>query len=182
MAHLCPWWFNYVIDNPLRFLLHSPLRLFRPYLTQAASVLDIGSGMGWASLGMARLIGPRGRVFALDVQRQSLDSLMKRAEKKGVNKQIVPILSSATDFDLPHLVDFALAFWSVHEIPEHDKLFALVRKNLTPNGKFLIAEPRFHVTKKDFAEIMAEAGNAGLEVVEEPEVAWSHTALFKRNE
>ena len=50
--------------------------------------------------------------------------------------------------------DFILAFYMVHEVPDQKKLFVELKSILKPNGKVYIIEPKFHVTKKMFNNIM----------------------------
>lgn len=48
------------------------------------TVLDVGCGVGWFSIPMARMAGDRGRVIAVDLQQQMLDMLRRRAAAAGV--------------------------------------------------------------------------------------------------
>lgn len=34
LAHVCPWWLNYCIDNPLRRFIHNPDEIFGPYVNR----------------------------------------------------------------------------------------------------------------------------------------------------
>jgi hypothetical protein len=51
---------------------------------------------------------------------------------------------------------------------------------LKPNGRVLIVEPPFHVSKSAFEETIKIARNAGFIVVERPRVLLSKTAVFKK--
>lgn len=86
--HVCPWWGGYFIDNPLRRLLHDPTKIVGPYVRPGMSVLDVGCGMGWFSIPMARWVGDQGRVLAVDLQQQMLDVLRRRAASAGVAHRI----------------------------------------------------------------------------------------------
>ena len=46
--------------------------------------------------------------------------------------------------------DFILAFYMVHETSDHGKFIEQVKKWLRDNGRFLLVEPRFHVSKAKF--------------------------------
>ncbi len=48
---VCPWWICYTFDNPLRRLIHDPERLLEPYVKPGMTVVDIGCGMGYFTLG-----------------------------------------------------------------------------------------------------------------------------------
>jgi len=53
MAHVCPWWGGYFIDNPIRRLLHNPEKIVGPYVASGITVMDVGCGMGLFSIAMA---------------------------------------------------------------------------------------------------------------------------------
>src|SRR5262249_50571293 len=57
--------------------------LRRAGLTQGDSVLDVGCGVGDVALIAARLVGPTGRVLAIDRADRALDSARRRAEAAG---------------------------------------------------------------------------------------------------
>ena len=88
MAHICPWWGGYFIDNWFRRLLHNPEKIVGPYVKPGMTVMDVGCGMGMFSIAMAKMVGAEGRVIAVDLQQKMLDVLRKRAEKAGVADRI----------------------------------------------------------------------------------------------
>ncbi len=65
---VCPWWLGYLLVSPLRRLFQDPTEIVRPYAGEGMTVLDVGCGMGFFSLPMARLVGDRGRVVCVDLQ------------------------------------------------------------------------------------------------------------------
>jgi ubiquinone/menaquinone biosynthesis C-methylase UbiE len=110
-THCCPWWLAYAFDNPLRRMVHDPQKVLGPYLRPGMVALDFGCGMGYFSIAMAKMVGPEGKVLAVDLQSQMLAIMMKRARKAGVDGRIVPVRAEKTRFVLPEPVDFALAMW-----------------------------------------------------------------------
>jgi 2-polyprenyl-3-methyl-5-hydroxy-6-metoxy-1,4-benzoquinol methylase len=66
--HVCPWWFAYTFDNPLRRLIHPPVRIFEGLVQEGQTAVDIGCGMGYFTLGLARMVGQNGQVIAVDLQ------------------------------------------------------------------------------------------------------------------
>jgi len=52
-------------------------------------VADIGCGPGFFTVEMARLVGSRGKVLAVDVQKRMLDILRRRSAEEGVEERIV---------------------------------------------------------------------------------------------
>ncbi|HMK52141.1 MAG TPA: methyltransferase domain-containing protein, partial [Thermodesulfobacteriota bacterium] len=76
-------------------------------------------------------------------------------------------------------VDFALAFYVVHEIPNEKEFFEELKSILKPEGQALIVEPSFRVSKAAFKETIAKARDAGFTPAEGPKVFLSKTAILK---
>ena len=79
-------------------------------------------------------------------------------------------------------IDFALAFWMVHEVPNQIKFFHEMRFLLKPEARLLIAEPTIHVTRAMFEETLKRAGEAGFTVTENPKIFMSRTAVLSLRE
>ena len=85
MAHrICPWWLGYLLASPLRRLYQDPRAILAPHLRPGAIVIETGPGMGFFTLEIARLVGPAGRVVAIDVQPKMIDALRRRAMRAGL--------------------------------------------------------------------------------------------------
>ncbi|NLF67833.1 MAG: class I SAM-dependent methyltransferase [Candidatus Anammoximicrobium sp.] len=176
--HVCPWWGGYFIDNSLRRWLHNPERILTPYVAAGMTSLDFGCGMGLFAIAMARLVGAHGRVIAADLQPQMLDVVRRRAQRAGVAGRIHTHRCPRDSIGLDERLDFALAFYSAHEVPDVRRLFADLYRGLNPGGRFLIVEPRGHVTAKSFANMMELAGQAGFREQERPPVRLSRAAVL----
>lgn len=179
-TEVCPWWYGYFIDNPLRRLIFAPERLFSSYVRPGMTVLDIGCGMGVNSLALARLVGPEGRVIAVDIQPRMLAAVRKRALRKGLGDRIECRLSTPESMGISGGIAFAVAFWMVHEAPDARALFAQVHSCLLPDGAFFVAEPSVHVTGKQFAGCVDIALESGLAVRARPKVPLSRAIVFER--
>jgi 2-polyprenyl-3-methyl-5-hydroxy-6-metoxy-1,4-benzoquinol methylase len=92
---VCPWWCCYTFDNPLRKLLHNPEAMLDPYIRSGSTAIDVGAGMGYFSIPLARLIGPAGHVTAIDIQAKMLEALDRRARRRGVSERIKPYLANS---------------------------------------------------------------------------------------
>jgi hypothetical protein len=75
-------------------------------------------------------------------------------------------------------VDFILAFWMVHEVPDQNKFFQQLKTLLTAEGKILIAEPKMHVTAEDLNRTVDIAQSCGLQCTAKPAISFSHSALL----
>ncbi len=178
--HVCPWQHAYWFDNIFRRLVHNPAKLYGAYVELGGVALDVGCGMGFNSLGLARLVGAGGRVIAVDVQPEMLEVLGKRAARAGLGERIETRVCAADRIGVSEPVGFAVAFWMVHEVPDAGQLMRDLHACLRPGGHLLIAEPRFHVSRGDFDEEIKLAEAAGLALVDRPKVRLSLSAVFKR--
>jgi len=179
----CPPWIGYLLALSPRRLVHDPGSLLGPFVRKGMTVLEPGPGMGFFTLDLARLVGETGKVVAVDMQPEMLDAIRKRAEKAGLASRIDLRLAKRERMDLGDLgatVDFALAFAMVHEVPDAASFFGEIAAALRPGGNVLVAEPVFHVTKKEFAASIAKAEAAGLRVEARPAIRISHAALLSK--
>ncbi len=171
MAHVCPSWIGYFLLNPMRRVVQNPRRLLGPLTSRGDTVLEIGPGMGFFTLDLARLVGPEGRVVAIDIQPRMLKVLRRRLERAGlagrVDMRLVPPDRLAVD-DLAGAVDLALAIFVVHEIDDKASLFAQLRRTLKPGGRLLFAEPPLHVSRAMFERSIEIASGAGLRLLDRP--------------
>ena len=179
-SHVCPWWAGYFIDNPLRRMLHNPEAILGRYVRPGMTATDLGCGMGFFSIAMARIVGDQGRVIAVDVQQQMLDVLQRRAEKSSVASRIRAHRAETDCLGIDTSVDFALAFAVVHEVSDTERFLAQVCSCLKPEARFLVAEPRFHVSAEAFQRMLALARGVGLVVIEEPAVRLSRAVVLGR--
>jgi len=177
---VCPWWMAWTFDNPLRKWLHDPRLVLRDHVRDGMTVADIGCGMGYFSIAMAKVIGPSGKVLAVDVQQMMLDLCRKRAYRAGVSDRVRTILAAPDDIGVDVPVDLVLAFWMVHEVKNIPRFFEQVAKALRQGGTMLYAEPRMHVSRRRFDEILDHARNAGFTVVSGPGIRLSRSALLVR--
>jgi ubiquinone/menaquinone biosynthesis C-methylase UbiE len=180
-GHVCPWWMAWTFDNPLRKLFQDPERILGSLVREGMIVADIGCGMGYFSVAMARMVGPAGRVLSVDLQEKMLQYLEKRAEGAGVQDRISAILAEPDDIKITDSqVDFMLAFWMVHEVKDIPRFFGQVAKALKPSGSMLCVEPRMHVSPRRFGEILGYGKSAGFVVSDGPKVGMSRSAVLAR--
>jgi SAM-dependent methyltransferase len=89
VTHVCPWWFAYTFDNPVRRILHPPAQVLGRWVRPGMTVLDVGCGIGHFTLGMARLVGDGGRVIAADLQQSALAAVRRRAARAGLGERVI---------------------------------------------------------------------------------------------
>jgi ubiquinone/menaquinone biosynthesis C-methylase UbiE len=160
-------------------------------LKPGMTVCDLGCGNGFYTLKMAKEVGPDGKVLAVDIQKQMLDLLARRAEKAGV-KNYEPILGTVSDPKLPEgAVDLILAVDVYHEIDHPVEVLAALRKSLKKDGRLALVEFRAEDAnvpikpehKMSKAQIMKEFPANGFKLVGQyEEMPWQHVMFFERDE
>lgn len=177
--HICPWWMGYVLANPLRRLLENPDKLLGPYVKPGMTVVEYGCGMGFFTLALARMVGPEGKVIAVDVQQKMLDGMQRRVNRAGLAERVTPLLADSRGVTISDAVDFVAALHVVHELPDATAFFSQMRDIMKPGAKLLMVEPGFHVSEKDFRASVDSARSVGLTVAEEPVAGKRRSALLQ---
>jgi ubiquinone/menaquinone biosynthesis C-methylase UbiE len=181
--HICPWYLGYVLASPLRRLYQNPEKILSPYLKQGMKVLEVGPGMGFFSLPMARIVGESGRIFCIDLQEKMLQSLRRRAVRANLLVRMEMRLCSESSLqidDLAGLIDFALVFAVIHEVPDQKLLLKEIYNSLKKDGLLLISEPKGHVTKEEFEKTFVFAQSNGMKKVDSPNIRGSHSAVLRK--
>lgn len=180
---VCPVWVGYLLVSPIRELLHNPEKILSPYVKPGMTVLDIGSAMGFFSIPIARMAGPQGKVICVDMQEKMLTRLKKRAQKAGIADRIEARLCDQSTLrldDLKGKADLAVAFFVVHEVPDHPRLFRELAAALKPGALLLVVEPKGHVKEDNYNRSLEEALRQGFKVVERPEIRRSRAVVLQR--
>jgi ubiquinone/menaquinone biosynthesis C-methylase UbiE len=175
-----------MLNWPVRRLLENPGRILQPNVKPGMTVLDLGCAMGFYTLPLARLVGPEGRVVAVDVQSEMLTHLERRLHRADLAGRVTTIRSSANDLRLADTTwlksgaDFALAAHVVHEVPHVADFFSQVRTALQPGARLLVIEPRGHVSGEQFANELTAAVTAGFIIRENLAVPLARAALLEK--
>ena len=178
--HTCPWWLCFIFDNPLRRLIQDPDLILRGLVQPGQAVLDIGCGMGYFSLPLARLVGEKGTVICVDMQAEMLEATRRKAAKAGLDSIMRFQRCSENSLGLNTAADFALAFWMVHEVSDQETFLGEIKESLNPAGTLLIAEPKLHVARADFNKTVATALQVGFVIAAEPAVPMSMAVLLRK--
>ena len=105
-------------------------------------VADIGAGTGYISRKMAKKVGEKGTILAVEIQQEMLDILTNKAVAAGI-LNIKPVLGTITDPKLgSETVDTVLMVDVYHEFDHPYEMLMAIGKALKPGGRVVFVEYR----------------------------------------
>ncbi len=144
------------------------------------SVLDVGCGPGFFSIEMASMVGRNGKIISADLQEGMLQKLRGKVQGTELENRIQLVRCDQNNIRVSEQVDFILAFYMVHEVPDKNSFFRQLSNILKEEGQFLMIEPKFfHVSREEFAETIRIAGQQGFQFSPGPVLAFSWSALLR---
>ena len=159
-------------------------------LKPGISVADIGSGNGYHTLMMAKIIGEKGQAYAVDIQPEMLIMLEERAKKVGMDN-IKLIENRFWDADLPEKsVDFVLMADVYHEFSHPQQMLSSIKKSLKEDGvvcllEFKSEDPKVPIKpehKMSKAQVIKEMSSNGFVLSRSyDKLPWQHLLFFKSN-
>jgi len=117
---------------------YSKMALERLSVVEGETVLEIGSGTGHCLKWMAKLVGPAGTVYGIDISPKMIEKTKKRLEKEGLANRAELCCGDATylPFDESAFDAVFMSFTlEVFDTPEIPRLLAQIEKVLKPGGR-----------------------------------------------
>ena len=149
-------------------------------LTPGMAVADVGAGSGLFTLAIAKAVGGKGRVYAVDVQDYFLESIAKRAKKaKLTNIETVHADQRASGL-AESTIDLALLVDSYHHLEYPSAYLTDLHRALRPGGRLIVIDfdrtrpdagtwMKDHV-RADPADFQREIEAAGFELLDRPKL------------
>lgn len=178
-TRVCPVENAGVLDNIFRKWINNPNKILKDYIKEGMTVLDVGCGPGFFTVELAKMVGKTGRVIAADLQEGMLEKLENKIKGKEIEKRIELYQCDEDKIGISEKVDFILAFYMVHEIPNQMNFFKEMDSILKPNGRMFVVEPKFHVSKCTFENTINIAKEAGFKIFKGKKVFFSKTIILK---
>lgn len=151
-------------------------------------IADIGAGSGYHSFRIAPKV-PEGKVIAVEIQKEMLDFLKKRADELGITN-VIPHLGRIDSVDLPaSSIDAALMVDAYHEFSHPGEMLASLHSALKPGGRIYLLEfraedPRVPIKplhKMTEAQARLEFEAAGFRFLSnQRHLPWQHFLVFER--
>ena len=154
---------------------------------EGKAVADLGCGPGFFTLPASELVGPTGKVYAVDVQQEMVDDLRARLAQQGIANVAVRRSSELEPSIPPRSVDLALLAFVLHEIDQRSSFLLAAKRLLRDDGRIAVIEwekietpvgPPVEVRIKP-EEIIADATAAGLDLEEQRSLhEWHYLLTF----
>jgi ubiquinone/menaquinone biosynthesis C-methylase UbiE len=132
-------------------------------------VADLGAGTGLFSVPLARAVGPKGKVYAVEIEAGFLDYIRKKASGQGVSN-VVAVLGKPADPALPAAdVDLAFLHDVIHHVADREGYLKQMVRYLKPSARIAVVDlhpatsphrddPSLQVTKEQCQAWMAALG------------------------
>jgi len=134
---------SYLFMNARRQLVKSGVR-------EGQTILDFGCGPGFYAIPAAEIVGVKGKVYALDIHPLAVQSVKRKAEKKGL-ANITTILSPR-DTGLPDKsIDVSVIYDAIHMIKDRELLIRELHRVTKPKGILSITAE--HIKAEDVIKI-----------------------------
>jgi ubiquinone/menaquinone biosynthesis C-methylase UbiE len=178
------------LERSERELEENPTKAIRALdIKPGMTVADLGAGSGYYTVRMSRLVGPSGKVYAVDIQPKMLEILAKRLKSEGIGN-VVPVLSAEDDPKLPpNSQDLILLVDVYHEFARPQIMLQRMREALKDDGRLVLLEfrkedPNVPIRlehKMSVAEVKAELEPEGFRIDKVLDVLpWQHILICKK--
>jgi ubiquinone/menaquinone biosynthesis C-methylase UbiE len=151
---------TFVNDNLFRRLFLPPRRLIKPYVREGQTVADLGCGPGFFTLALADCVGPKGKVYAVDVDARAIRKLEQKTDKRGLrNIEARAVSASDLSFVTDGSVDFILSHGLLCSMAPKERPAALaeMKRVLNPDGLAFISVatgPWSYVDRAEWGKIL----------------------------
>jgi protein-L-isoaspartate O-methyltransferase len=152
-------------------------------------VADVGAGSGYHTFRMAERVGPAGKVYAVDIQKEMLDIIRKRMKQQKLSN-VEPVQGTLTDPKLPaNSVDLILLVDVYHELSHPFEMTEGMVKALKPGGRLVFVEFRLEdpevpiklVHKMTEKQVKKEMGPHPLRHLKTlGGLPWQHVIVFEK--
>ncbi len=125
-------------DDPERRKWQNPEAIFAEIgVKSGITFADIGCGGGFFALPAARMVGKKGKVYALDVNQSLITSVKKQAEREGLKNLFLTAGRAEEIIVCEGCADIVFFGISLHDFQDPAKVLANARKTIKPAGRLI---------------------------------------------
>jgi ubiquinone/menaquinone biosynthesis C-methylase UbiE len=160
-------------------------------LKEGQVVCDFGCGNGFYTLELAKRVGPRGTVHAVDIQAEMLELLADRAGPRGLDNVRTVLATDRNSGLPPGTFDLVLMVDVYHELADPAAILKAVHESLKPSGRLAVVEfreedpgvPILPLHKMSQAQVAREVSTGGFKMVRQFDgLPWQHVLFFARGD
>lgn len=178
-----------LLERPDRALWQKPDQIMDAvHVADGSTVADIGAGAGWFTIRLAQRVGPKGMVYAQDVQRLMLDAIKRRVQREGL-ENVTTVQAHGNDPNLPaKTLDAILMVDAYQEVDNRVVYLRNLANALKPKGRIGIVnwKPGRGGPGPDANErvarsvVEADAAAAGLKVLAHQDLPYQYLLVLSR--
>lgn len=132
------------LEGPDRDAWQEPERIMDSLgITSGTTVADVGAGGGWFTIKLANRVGPKGLVYAEDIQREMIESINRRVNRTNLSN-VKTIIGTSNNPKIPTPVDAVLMVDVYGEVEDPVTLLRNVIPQLEKGGRIGIIEHRLN--------------------------------------
>lgn len=121
-------------------------------------VADVGTGWGYLAWKLARRVGPNGKVYANDIDKDGLAAIEDKCSKENVTN-IIPVLGKIDDPLLPEgEMDIVTILHAFHDFTHPVEFLMNLKRSLADDGTVVVIDWRTILQKRRVVELFEEAG------------------------
>lgn len=155
-------------DDPSRDAWQKPQGVVEKLsIARGSRVADLGAGEGYFTWHLAKAVGARGTVYAVDIEEKAINMIFKEMVSRGT-PNVRPVRAEPHDPRLPEPVDLVFSCDAYHQMNDRVAYFRSLASSLRPGGRVAILDfhPRgfvsglfgHRVEKKEVRREMEDAG------------------------
>jgi predicted methyltransferase len=178
-----------LLEQPDRTLWQKPDQILDAvHVADGSTVADIGAGAGWFTIRLAQRVGPKGKVYAQDVQRLMLDAIKRRVQREGL-ENVTTVQAHGNDPMLPaKTLDAILMVDAYQELDNRVVYLRNLANALKPTGRIGIVnwkpgrggpgpDPNERVAQ---SVVEGDAAAAGLKVIDHEDLPYQDLLVVRR--
>lgn len=170
----CAEWTYQRMNDPSRDVWQKPYAVVEKLsIAPGSRVADLGAGGGYFTWHLAKAVGPRGTVYAVDIEERAINMIFKEMVARGT-PNVRPVRAEPHDPRLPEPVDLVFSCDTYHHINDRITYFRSLASSLRAGGRVAILDfhPRGFVSdlfdhRVEKAEVRREMEDAGYLMVDD---------------
>lgn len=103
-------------------------------LKSASTFIDVGCGEGFFAIPAAKMVGDKGRVYALDVDEQAIGALQKKADEQGLTNLSTRVGAAEEVVFCESCADFVFFGIVLHDFQVVSRVLENAKRMLRPGG------------------------------------------------